>query len=82
MAFTALADGAKCEQPPGSAAEYVRTHGTYKLLIQLKCHQGIRQVPEPLLENARNDMNVVVIQINAVHICTTTGSSDKPKNTT
>lgn len=58
------------------------THGTYKLLIQLKCHQRIRQVSQPLLENTGDDMDVVVIQIHAVHICMATRRMTKDQTDT
>lgn len=48
------------------------THDTYEFVIQLKCHQRIRQVSQPLLENTSNNVDVVVVQIHVLHICGTT----------
>lgn len=45
------------------------THGAYELLVQLKGQQRVRQVSQPLFEDATDDVDVVVVQIGVVHIC-------------
>lgn len=45
------------------------THGPEELLVQFKGHERARQFSEPLFENAGDDVDVVIIQVDAPHIC-------------
>lgn len=45
------------------------THGSQKFFVKLKRHQGVRQIPQPLLEDTGNDVNVVVVKIHTLNIC-------------
>lgn len=49
-------------------ANYELTHGPEELLVQFKGHERVGKVAKPLFENAGNDVDVVVIQVHAVHI--------------
>lgn len=44
------------------------THGPEELLVEFKGHERAGQVAEPLFEDAGDDVDVVVVQVHAVHI--------------
>jgi len=54
--------------PESETSRRPLTHATYKLLVQLKRHQGIGQVSQPLLEHARDNVDVVVVQTHVINI--------------
>lgn len=58
-------------------ANYALTHSPEELLIKFKGHERAGQVTKPLFKNAGNNMDVVVIQVYAVHIWNRKTHSDK-----
>lgn len=58
-------------------ANYELTHSSEELLIKFKGHERAGQVTKPLFENAGNNMDVVVIQVYAVHIWNRKTHSDE-----
>ena len=44
------------------------THGPEELLVQFKGHERVGKITEPLFEHAGDDVNIVVVQTNAIHI--------------